>query len=296
MHRRLRGLVDRAGLNTFVDYFARLEQDEAELAQLLDRMTINVSELFRNPERWADLRSCLLPPMLARKQRLRVWSAGCSYGAEPFSLAILLDEHTPGVIHTIHATDLDGNMLKRGREGWFCRDDVRNVPEDILARYLCAAETGDTLPANQRYQIVSPIRWRIQFKRHNLLADPFERRLDLICCRNVVIYFGEEAKDGLYRRFYNALAPGGILFVGATERVVDYRDIGYEAVMPQFYRKPMELRANDEAAKGPTSEYRATTVVCRSGDIDPAQPCLRSAGVQNAAGIAAGEPQCRNGC
>src|SRR5579871_5063274 len=121
MHRRLLSMVERAQQRTFMDYFQVLERDPQEYADFLDRMTINVSELFRNPEKWQELRERILPMLAQRLDRsgqgLKVWSAGCSYGAEPYTLAILLDQALPGRTHTIHASDLDRTILAKAKEG-----------------------------------------------------------------------------------------------------------------------------------------------------------------------------------
>jgi chemotaxis protein methyltransferase CheR len=229
MHRRLHGMVERANLKTFAEYFQLIDRDPAEWAAFLDRMTINVSELFRNPEKWEELKTQILPLMLRRGRPLRVWSAGCSFGAEPYTIAMLLDELSPGLRHTIVATDIDRKILERAQQGLFTEADVKNVPLASGQKYLL--RTGD------RYQVVPSLRQRIVFRAHNLLADPFEPNWDLIVCRNVVIYFTEEAKDRLFARFVAALNPGGVLFVGGTERIFDYQDLGLDSRIPFFYER-----------------------------------------------------------
>jgi chemotaxis protein methyltransferase CheR len=219
-----------------MEYYQVLERDAEEFAAFLDRMTINVSELFRNPEKWQELRDTVLTPLLTRKRALKVWSAGCSYGAEPYTLAILLQELAPGARHTIHATDLDQKILARARQGCFSVADVGNMDEAMRERYLLRLPEagGQIQPA---YQVKPEIRACVSFRAQNLLADVFESEYDLICCRNVVIYFTEEAKNKLFARFYQALAPGGVLFVGGTERIYNYRDLGFETPLPFFYRR-----------------------------------------------------------
>lgn len=237
MHRRLLGMVERANTRNFLEYFQVLERSEQEYAAFLDRMTINVSELFRNPEKWAEMRAKILPPILAKKKALKVWSAGCSYGAEPYTLAILLDQLAPGAAHQIHATDLDQKILAKAKEGLFTQADVKNVDGEAMTRYFTrlAADIADIGP---HYQVKPEARARVSFRRHNLLADRFDAGYDLICCRNVVIYFTDEAKDKLYARFYQALAPGGVLFVGGTERIFNFRELGFETTTPFFYQRP----------------------------------------------------------
>lgn len=238
MHRRLWSLVERAGKKSFLDYYALLESDPQEYAHFLDRLTINVSELFRNPDKWEELRTKVLPKLLSLGHPLRVWSAGCSYGAEPYSLAILLDQLAPNRPHTILATDLDRTILNKARQGRFSRADCKHLDEGTLQRYFEGAHNL-SVPADMDmcYTISPRIRQRVTFRAHNLLADPFEKDFDLICCRNVVIYFTEEAKDRLYRQFYQALRPGGYLFVGGSERIFNYRELGFETPSPFFYRR-----------------------------------------------------------
>jgi chemotaxis protein methyltransferase CheR len=241
MHRRLLGLVERVQAKDFADYYQRLERDPQEYALFLDRLTINVSELFRNPEKWAEMGEKILPPLLAKKRGLKVWSAGCSYGAEPYTLAILLNQIAPGGNHTIHASDLDKNILARAKEGKFTQADVKNIEPATLGRYFTrlTPDSGlfnptDTTPA---YQVKPEVRARVAFRAHNLLADRFESGYDLICCRNVVIYFTDTAKERLYGEFYRALAPGGVLFVGGTERIFNYQEMGFSSPAPFFYRR-----------------------------------------------------------
>jgi chemotaxis protein methyltransferase CheR len=229
MYRRLWGMVERANLQSFTDYFALINRDSSEWAAFLDRMTINVSELFRNPEKWEEMRLKVLPGLLKRGKPLRIWSAGCSIGAEPYTLAMLLDDLKPGVRHYLLATDIDQKILERARQGVFTANDIRSVPASYRSRYLRAAGCD--------FEVIPELRQRVTFRKHNLLADPFEKEFDLIVCRNVVIYFTEEAKDRLFERFHASLAPGGVLFVGGTERIFNYREIGFESRIPFFYER-----------------------------------------------------------
>lgn len=242
MHRRLLGMVERTGKRDFLEYFALLEKDDQEYAAFLDRMTINVSELFRNPEKWKEIREKILPPMLAKKRDLKIWSAGCSYGAEPYTLAVLLDQLAPNGRHTIHASDLDQKILAKAKQGFFTEADVKNVEPALLTRYFTRLNKKDGVAGlpdiGPHYQVNADVRARVTFRAHNLLADRFETGYDLICCRNVVIYFTDEAKDKLYERFYESLAPGGILFVGGTERIFNFREIGFQTPLPFFYQRP----------------------------------------------------------
>lgn len=254
MHRRLQSMLGRAGAGSFKDYFAKLERDPQEMHAFLDRMTINVSELYRNPEKWDEMRDTVLPMLTGERgergerspgkmlgtRKLKIWSAGCSYGAEPYSLAILLDKLSPDVRHTLIATDLDRTILAKAKEGLFTASDMKNVDDSTRSRYFKRQSSPNSSPVPEmdvRYQVDAEVRGRVTFAPHNLLADQFDTGFDLICCRNVVIYFTDPAKERLYRQFHDALRPGGILFVGGTERIFDYREIGFETPLPFFYRR-----------------------------------------------------------
>lgn len=237
-------MVERAHASSFMDYYGILERDIREYRSFLSRLTINVSELFRNPEKWDELGRLILPGLLERRSRLRIWSAGCSYGAEPYSLAITLAQIHADPVQTLRATDVDQTILAKAGEGNFTAPDVRNVDAAALGRFFVPVPpdphpVSTILPEiSPAYRATADLRARVDFAVHDLLRDRFETDYDLICCRNVVIYFTDSAKDRLFRRFYTALAPGGVLFLGASERIFRYREIGFENPIPFFYRKP----------------------------------------------------------
>jgi chemotaxis protein methyltransferase CheR len=170
---------------------------------------------------------------LKRSQKLNIWSAGCSIGAEPYSLAIIMKEMTPTTRHRILASDLDIEILAKAKRGVYTDNELKAITPQRLAKYFDKVE-------DDKFAVKSDIKSCIEFKRHNLLKDPFENNFDLILCRNVVIYFTEEAKDQLYANFFRALKPGGILFVGATEAILNFRKLGYTSFQPFFYQKPLE--------------------------------------------------------
>ena len=218
MQRRITNLMTRHGHSSYTAFFSQLEKDPKAYKEFVEYITINVTEFFRTPEKFEELEKKVLADLLQRSPKLNIWSAGCSMGAEPYSLSMILADLTPNARHRILATDLDEEVLGKAREGKFSANEYK--------------KEGD------RYVVVPDIRSRVEFKKHNLLLDKFESGFDLILCRNVVIYFTEEAKDALYRRFLEALKPGGVLFVGGTEAILNFRDIGYQSYMPFFYQKP----------------------------------------------------------
>ncbi len=236
MERRLRSFAQRQGQKDLDAYLAWLRKDPAAMDAFLDRMTINVSELFRNPERFADVEKQILPTLLKQGGgNLKVWSAGCSYGAEVYSLLILLRELAPNGRHDVQAADIDNRILARAKEGKFSASDMRNVTAPRRQKWFTeSAAPGDGVT----WQVSPELRKAVTFRQMDLLRDSFTSGFDLIACRNVVIYFNDDVKDVLYKRFYDALRPGGILFIGSTERVNNAETSGWEKSGTFFYRKP----------------------------------------------------------
>ena len=232
MKRRIGNLVTRGGFDSFVAYFDHVAKDKDEFAAFIEYLTINVSEFFRTPEKFGKLETEVIPDLLKRSSTLNIWSAGCSIGAEAYSLAMILKDLTPGKKHRILASDLDIEIIAKAKKGEYVENELKALDPKRKERYF------DKLP-DGRYAIKNEIKQCIEFKRHNLLKDPFEKGFDLILCRNVVIYFTEEAKDQLYTNFFAALKPGGILFVGATEAILNFRKMGYTSYQPFFYQRPL---------------------------------------------------------
>lgn len=229
MRRRLGTLMQRLGVQDWLDFVRVLRQDPAALKAFRDFFTINVSEFFRQPEKFELLDRRFLAAMLQERPSLRIWSAGCSNGAEPYSIAMLLAQRAPGARHTIIATDIDARILERARAGGpYLEADVRNVPPVMRRLYL--EDTGG------EFRVKEPIRRMVDFRLHDMLRqEPPARDLDLVVCRNVVIYFTEDAKREVYQKLRAALRPGGVLFLGATEVILNARQYGLAVVAPSFY-------------------------------------------------------------
>ena len=234
MQRRLRALAQRYGVANLAGFASAMERDPAALTAFKDFFTINVSEFLRDPPRWQDLLDKALPRLFAEggRRALHCWSAGCSYGAEPYTLSLLLEERAPALTHRIIATDIDETILARAREG------VRYQESDLRAIDAARRERFFMREGGGSWAVRPGVKGRVRFLKHDLMSPPPERNLDLIVCRNVVIYFTEEAKRKLYQRMFEALRPGGMLFVGATEVVAGAREMGYEPYLTSFYRKP----------------------------------------------------------
>jgi len=229
MKRRLTTLRQRRGYATFASYYQAVAQDKELLAELLDRMTINVSEFWRNPNRWEVLESRFLTEMLQTSRRLKCWSAACSTGEEPYSLAMILARKGALAESKLLATDIDDNALSKAKLGVYHERSVKDVPREYVDKYF--KRSGES------YYVSDELKRGVTFAKGNLLTDAFESNFDLIICRNVMIYFTEDAKTLLYQKFAKALRPGGILFVGSTEQIFSPGQYGLASADTFFYRK-----------------------------------------------------------
>lgn len=229
MKRRLTSLYEKKGFKNFVDFFQALDKDRDLLNEFLDRMTINVSEFYRNAKRWDVLEQKIFPKLLAENKRLKIWSAACSTGEEPYTTAMVLSNHLPLSQISILATDLDENAIGRAKVGIYPERSLAEVPANMKSKYFEKQAAF--------YKVDDAIKKTVTFKKHNLLKDTYEKNFDLIICRNVMIYFTEDAKDQIYQSFSDSLKSGGILFVGSTEQIFNPGKYGFETEDTFFYRK-----------------------------------------------------------
>lgn len=229
MKRRLTSLRLKRGHNTFASYFDVISKDQELFYEFLDRVTINVSEFFRNAGRWEVLENKILPRLHRESRRLKCWSAACSTGEEPYTLSLVLTRKQLIRESSILATDIDEGAIAKAKQGVYTDRSLQECPKDIKDKYFIK----DSLT----YRITPEIKNTVTFKKHNLLADSFDSGYDLIICRNVMIYFTEEAKHQLYQKFSRALRPGGVLFVGSTEQIFQPQQYKFETEDTFFYRK-----------------------------------------------------------
>ncbi|MEF2244960.1 MULTISPECIES: CheR family methyltransferase [unclassified Paenibacillus] len=229
MKRRLTTLRQKRGFSSFAEYSRALDHDPTLFDEFLDRMTINVSEFYRNPARWEVLEQRFLPELFKKQSRLKIWSAACSTGEEPYTLAMILSELGMLQNTELLATDLDMGVLKKAQEGVYVERSLRDVPANCKKQYF--KEQDGQFFVDER------LKKAIRFKQQNLLHDRFDTGFDLIVCRNVMIYFTEEAKQQLYAKFAEALKPGGLLFVGSTEQIFSPAQFSLETADTFFYRK-----------------------------------------------------------
>ena len=229
MRRRLSFFIERTNNLDVRSYCQVVEQDLTQLKKLRDFLTINVTEFFRDEWAFKELKTNILPELVSRN-KLRIWSAGCSDGGEAYSIAMLLKEFSVNYIPTILGTDIDEmSLVKASAGGPYNSESIRNIPKEILSKFFTFTDN--------KYWLKDSIKNMVRFQRHNLLLDKFEKGFDLICCRNVTIYFTQETKNMLNRRFYESLNDRGILFIGATEFMMTPQDSGFSKLGSCFYRK-----------------------------------------------------------
>jgi chemotaxis protein methyltransferase CheR len=230
MERRVRTWTQRRGTPDLGEYGKRLRSEPDELDAFLDRVTINVSHLWRHEDQFEALRRSILPE-LAPRGRVRIWSAGSSYGAEAYTIAAVCRETVPNVRVEIQGTDLDKRMVARARTGVFTPEDARTAPPRMLERHFSPRHEGGWVAKPE-------LRRMVRFETGDLLHMPVPaERYDVVFCRNTVIYFTEAVRDALHRRLVTALAPGGHLIVGTSERVADPRGLGLTSPFHFIYRK-----------------------------------------------------------
>jgi chemotaxis protein methyltransferase CheR len=231
MERRIRSFVATRGGGDLVAYADVLKADKDELNKFLDRVTINVSQLWRNPEQWEVLEGKILPDLAETgRNRVRCWSAGSSYGAEAYTLAAIARRAIPRATVTILGTDIDHRMVDRARTGIFSAEDARDAPTATLANHFELADG--------KWHASPELKKLVKFEQGDLLrVNPAAGSYDLVLCRNTVIYFNEDVRDALHGRLAASLREGGRLVVGATERVSDPVKHGLEPESPFVYRK-----------------------------------------------------------
>lgn len=229
LNRRINSLMTRVGIKNLDEYSQAIKNDSAQRQKFLDFITINVTEFFRNPELYEDLEKQIQKELLPNNANLKIWSAACSIGCEPYSLGIILDRISPNRKHNIIATDIDNTILSKAKIGEYTQNEMKGVKNSDLSKYFKIVD--------DKYYIESKIKNMVTFKKHDLILDSYDNNFDLIVCRNVVIYFNNDIKQEIYGKFSNSLKKGGLLFVGATESIYNYRDYGFEKASTFIYKK-----------------------------------------------------------
>lgn len=212
--RRILSRMNATKTQNYKDYQQVLLGNKTEMELLRNALTINVTKFFRDPEVFETLKKEIFPEILRAKNRIRIWSAGCSSGEEPYSLAILLAEYKAthrDLDALIYASDIDEEILKKARDGIYEKQTLENVSDIYIKRYFSERDDG-------KFEIKSVIKPFIRFQSHDLMRGvPVARFLDLVLCRNVTIYFNEKQKNSLVITINEGLSQGGFYIMGMSE-------------------------------------------------------------------------------
>jgi chemotaxis protein methyltransferase CheR len=238
LKRRFKARMRACGVTSYIDYMTVLDTDPNEYQRLFDKLTINVTEFFRNPEMWDYFRRTVLPNILdepERKRIVRIWSAGCSSGEEVYTIAMHVDQYlwnkNSNIQVVIRGSDLDEDAIRKAREARYTSDKVRKVPEIYKKLYL----TFD----GEQYHVKDNIKKLVRLVRHDLIGGKKFKYFDAIFCRNVIIYFTRDQQTRLFRDFHKALTMDGYMIIGKTETLVGESKSLFDVVSSQerIYRK-----------------------------------------------------------
>jgi chemotaxis protein methyltransferase CheR len=241
---RLAKRLREGRFETFSEYIRHVMDDPTgrEFSLLVDSLSTNLTKFFREDQHFEYMRSQLLPRIMAAKQsrrelRIRAWSAGCSTGEEPYSIAITLLEAVQGRGRwdiKLLATDVSTRVLDQAQRGLYDKDRIEPIPLPLRSKYLNhVRERGQEL-----YEVGDSLRGVVLFRYLNLMQEwPVKGPLDFIFCRNVMIYFDKPTQGRLINRYYDLLGPGGVLFTGHSESLTGI-DHKFKYVQPTIYTKP----------------------------------------------------------
>ena len=219
LKRRLAVRLRATESRSYRDYAQMLSKNEDEVNKLKETLTVNVTELFRNPETFDSVRNNVLPELIKQKginKVIKVWSAGCSNGEEPYSIAIMLNEFLGHSIKryniSIQATDIDDDSIAKAEMAIFQPKQLEKIGQERINRFFVKKDNN--------YQVIDEVKKLVKVKRHDLISGPKFSGFDIIFCRNVTIYFEQKLQEILYMNFYNALNDGGYFVMGKTETLV----------------------------------------------------------------------------
>lgn len=205
--------------SSYKEYAHILINSLKETQELRDALTVNVTEFFRNPETYQAFRTTVLPELIKAKEkekRLKIWSAGCSIGVEPYSIAIMLHDFlgysTRRYAISIIATDIDDESLKVAEKGDYKPQHLEKMDRDTMWKYFIVDDN--------KYTLIDEIKHMVTFKHHDMISGPRLYGFDVIFCRNVTIYFNQQLQEKLYLNFYDSLRTEGYFVMGKTETLV----------------------------------------------------------------------------
>ncbi|MBN1431934.1 MAG: protein-glutamate O-methyltransferase CheR [Methanomicrobiaceae archaeon] len=234
--RRVLSRMRIRGKEEYKDYNSLLVQDKDEQESLRNALTINVTKFWRDKEVFEIIKAEIIPEILKKRGKARIWSAGCSTGEEPYTLALIaydLIRLKPDSQVVIYATDIDREVLKKAKEGIYDKKSLENLSESQVKRHFIQLEDG-------KYQVKQHLKDMVRFSWHDLMSGkPATNYLDMVTCRNVTIYFTEQQKNDLARMFYPALVSEGFYIMGKTEFMARELEDKYKPynALQKIYRK-----------------------------------------------------------
>ena len=237
---RLRRRMAALGMGSYTEYcdfvFAGGSGSAGELIHLIDAVTTNKTDFFREKTHFEFLEAKVLPELAASGREVLIWSAGCSTGEEPYTLAIVLSEYArshPGFRYRVLATDISTAVLAKAEEAIFHAEALRPVPPQLRQRYFMRSRNRES----NLVRVVPELRERVEFRRVNLMEEfGMPEMADAIFCRNVIIYFDRPTQERLFGKFCGQLVDGGYVFVGHSESL-HHMDVPLVPVAPALYRK-----------------------------------------------------------
>lgn len=229
LQRRITTVMENAGTKSLQTYSQLITTNPSIREKFLDYITINVTDFYRNPELFNEFEKIVESTLMPEFGKLKIWSAACSIGSEPYTLAMIAQDKNIQLQDRILATDLDSKVLERGKTGIYKPFELKNMDDELIEKHF--------IEKDGKFQINASLKSKVTFKKHDLLVDPFEKNFHVILCRNVIIYFNKEVKEQLYQKFSDSLVPGGILFTGATETIYKPELYNLEKIGTFLYQK-----------------------------------------------------------
>lgn len=233
MKRRITSFVEKYGFSTYCSFLEEIRVNKELRNLFINYLTINVSEFYRNPVQWELFERKSIPEITRYKGNIgdiRIWSSACSTGEEPYTVVMILNKFVPLEKINIIATDIDNEAMAKAKAGIYSARSLKELPAEFRDKYFNSIDS-------EAFQISEKVRKCVQFNQLNLLRDAYPANMDIILCRNVLIYFTEEAKDYIFAEFSKSLVKNGVLFIGSTEQIMNYQRFNYRPLETFFYQK-----------------------------------------------------------
>lgn len=234
VNNRLRKRLIELNFKSYGQYFNYIKKskDENELVLMINSITTNVSSFFRDNKQFVTLAEILKTEFKSKTNPLRIWSAGCSTGQEPYTISITLLKEHPNLRYEIHGSDLSTRVLQIASKGIYTHEQIEKDiqdPRDVERFFIKRAD---------HYEIKPDVKRNIKFFQHNLMHNNFPKNFDIIFCRNVIIYFDKETKEKLFQKFFHSLGAHGFLFLGHSESL--FNNPLFRYYRPSIYKKVPE--------------------------------------------------------